>query len=399
MRAQDLIKFSFQSFKNRKSRVAFTVAGVAIGISVILFLISLGYGLQNTIIGRITTAEALLSLDVFSPDPVSLPLTQDSIERIGRVEGIESINPKAIVSSQITANNLTSDASINLVRQEYFTFAGLRTEEGDIFDKGSNQIVVTETIAELLNIEKGEILDTEIEITMLFQGKPEFAGDDPEITVLQDSFTVVGLLQDSEVLNEIYVHLDDIDPSYITDYDSIKVKAAGQAELELVRTELTDQGFLVSALSDLAEQANKVFGIIQIILAVFGVFSLLVAAIGLVNTMTVSLLERTNEIGIMRAIGASKADIKKLFLLESALIGFMGGVTGLLLGLLASEVVNIILNVVARTLGATTLDVFFTPLWFVVFILVSSAVVGFVSGVFPASKASKLNTLEALRYK
>jgi putative ABC transport system permease protein len=399
MRVQDLIKFSFQSFKNRKSRVAFTVAGVAIGISVILFLISLGYGLQNTIIGRITTAEALLSLDVFSPDPAALPLTQDSIERIGRVEGIESINPKAIVSSQITANNLTSDASINLVRQEYFTFAGLRTEEGDIFDKGSNQIVVTETIAELLNIEKGEILDTEIEITMLFQGKPEFVGGDPEVTVLQDSFTVVGLLQDSEVLNEIYVHLDDIDPSYITEYDSIKVKAAGQAELELVRTELTGQGFLVSALSDLAEQANKVFGIIQIILAVFGVFSLLVAAIGLVNTMTVSLLERTNEIGIMRAIGASKADIKKLFLLESTLIGFMGGITGILLGLLASEIVNIILNVVARTLGATTLDVFFTPLWFIVFILVSSAVVGFMSGVFPAGKASKLNTLEALRYK
>jgi putative ABC transport system permease protein len=399
MRVQDLIKFSFQSFKNRKSRVAFTVAGVAIGISVILFLISLGYGLQNTIIGRITTAEALLSLDVFSPDPASLPLTQDSIERIGRVEGIESINPKAIVNSQIMANDLTSEASINLVRQEYFTFAGLRPQEGKIFDKGSNQIVVTETIAELLNIDKKEILDTDIEITMFFEESSEFEGVDPEITVVQDEFTVVGVLQDSEMLNEIYVHLDDIDSTYIKEYESIKVKVVDQSQLEPVREGLTDQGFLVSALSDLAEQANQVFRIIQIILAIFGVFSLLVAAIGLVNTMTVSLLERTNEIGIMRAIGASKVDIKKLFLLESSLIGLMGGVTGIILGLVASEIMNLILNIVARTLGATTLDVFFTPFWFIMFILISSALVGFVSGVFPASKASKLNTLEALRYK
>ncbi len=399
MRIQDLIKFSFQSFKNRKSRVAFTVAGVAVGISVIIFLISLGYGLQNTILNRITTEEALLSLDIFSPDPDSLPLTQDSLDRIGGVEGVESINPKAVATSQISLGNLTSEASINLVRQDYFMFAGLKTQHGDVFDKGKNEIVITQTVAELLNVDKKEILDEVIEITMFFEGVVESAGGDPETAILQDEYIVVGVLQDSEVLNEIYVHLDDIDTSYIKRFDSIKVKVADQTDLEPVRIGLTDQGFLVSALSDLAEQANKVFRIIQIILAIFGIFSLLVAAIGLVNTMTISLLERTNEIGIMRAIGASKKDIQRLFLLESSMIGLMGGVSGIILGMVGAEAMNLVLNIVAKAFGGAKLDIFFTPLWFVLFIIVSSILVGFASGIFPANKAARLNTLEALRYK
>jgi ABC-type antimicrobial peptide transport system permease subunit len=399
MKVKDLLQFSFQSFKNRKSRVFFTVAGVAVGISVIIFLISLGYGLQNTILNRITTEEALLSLDVFSPDPESLPLTQDSLDRIGKVSNIDSVSPKATAFSQISYNNLTSEATINLVKQDYFTYAGIKTQLGEFFDKGGNEILVSETIADLLNISKEDIIGKSIDVTISFEGINSDLNKNTSIETLQDEFIVVGILQDSEMLNEIYMHIDDVDQSYVQKFESVKVKVDGQEGLELVRAELTDKGFLVSALSDLAEQANKVFGIIQMILAVFGIFSLLVAAIGLVNTMTISLLERTNEIGIMRAIGASKRDIQKLFLIESTLIGFMGGLSGVVLGWVGARVVNIILNIVARAFGGQSLDIFFTPLWFVLFILASSAFVGFISGVFPAGKASRLNTLEALRYK
>ncbi len=398
MNIKDLLQFSFQSFKNRKSRVAFTVAGVAIGIAVIVFLISLGYGLQNTILSRITTAEALLSLDVFSPDSDTLPLTSDSLEKIGMIEGVESISPKAVALSQISYNELTSEAVVNLVEQDYFTYAGIKTSSGKIFDKGSNQIVVTETIANLVNVSKEDLIGKKIEMKILFSGETE---PDPEVAsaVWQDEFTVVGVLQDSEVANEIYLHIDDVDSMYIEKYESLKVKVASQESLEVVRNLLTESGYLVSALSDLADQANKIFRIIQIILAIFGIFSLLVAAIGLVNTMTISLLERTNEIGIMRAIGASKMDIKKLFLLESSMIGLMGGLVGIILGMISAEIMNILLNIFARAFGGASLDIFSTPLWFIMFIIISSTLVGFASGMFPALKASKLNTLEALRYK
>jgi putative ABC transport system permease protein len=158
-------------------------------------------------------------------------------------------------------------------------------------------------------------------------------------------------------------------------------------------------GFLVSALSDVVTQANQIFGIIQVVLATFGVFSLFVAAIGLINTMTISLLERINEIGIMRAIGASSWDIKKIFLIESTLIGFFGGLVGIVLGMLGGLLFNIGLNLLAASLGGQSISIFHTPWWFIFFIIIFSAVVGFCSGILPAQKAGKLNALEALRYK
>ena len=98
-----------------------------------------------------------------------------------------------------------------------------------------------------------------------------------------------------------------------------------------------EMGFIVSALSDTISQANKIFRLVQIILGIFGVVGLIVAGIGLINTMSITLLERTSEIGILRALGASKNDIRKLFLMESTISGFLGGIVGTGFGFVLGE--------------------------------------------------------------
>jgi putative ABC transport system permease protein len=162
---------------------------------------------------------------------------------------------------------------------------------------------------------------------------------------------------------------------------------------------LVEMGFSVSALSDTVEQANKIFRAIQIILGFFGVIALIVATIGLINTMTISLLERTNEIGIMQALGASPQDVKKIFLAESLVIGFLGGVGGIFLGIFGAEVFNWGLNILAKSLGGQAVELFYYPLWFLLFIIFLSLFVGLIGGLWPAQRAAKLNPLEALRYK
>jgi putative ABC transport system permease protein len=169
--------------------------------------------------------------------------------------------------------------------------------------------------------------------------------------------------------------------------------------MEKVREELIGMGFMVSAISDVIEQANKIFRVIQIVLGIFGIIALIVAAIGLANTMTISLLERTQDIGIMRAVGASPKDVRNLFLTESTLIGFAGGVVGIFIGKLVSLFFNLGINLLAKSLGAQPLNLFFTPSWFLIFIVIFSTLVGFSTGIFPARRASKLNPLAALKYK
>lgn len=99
---------------------------------------------------------------------------------------------------------------------------------------------------------------------------------------------------------------------------------------------IIERGFTVSTISDTIERANKIFNALQIILGLFGIAALVVAVIGIINTMTIALLERIQEIGIMRVIGVADKDIEKLFLLESLVIGFLGGLSGLIIGFASS---------------------------------------------------------------
>lgn len=156
---------------------------------------------------------------------------------------------------------------------------------------------------------------------------------------------------------------------------------------------------MVSALSDTIEQANQIFKIIQIVLSSFGIIALIVSAIGMFNTMTITLLERTQEIGIMKALGATSMEVWNLFLAESVVIGFFGGVGGIMLGFLIGELFNFGINILARAFGGVEVDIFYTPLWFILLIIIFSTFVGLLTGFYPARRAAKINALEALRYK
>jgi putative ABC transport system permease protein len=117
------------------------------------------------------------------------------------------------------------------------------------------------------------------------------------------------------------------------------------------------------------------------------------------NTMTITLLERTEEIGIMKAIGASKSDISLMFVMESTLMGFLGAVGGVGIGYVGGFVINVLINAIATRFGGEAVSLFYSPLWFVMTVIGFGAFVGFLTGVFPARSASRIDALDALRYK
>jgi ABC-type antimicrobial peptide transport system permease subunit len=211
-------------------------------------------------------------------------------------------------------------------------------------------------------------------------------------------YTLRGIIED-ELQLYAYVDKASVQDMTFNQYDKIKIKVTADDKLEGVREEIINKGYYVSAISDLVDQAKQIFNVSQIILALFGVVALIVSAIGMFNTMTITLLERTQEIGIMKTLGASSYVVWKMFLVESILIGFSGGVMGLLLGYLGSWGTNSAVNMLARSFGGIEVNLFYIPGWFVIFILSFSVLVGAVTGFYPARRAAKLNSLKALRYK
>jgi putative ABC transport system permease protein len=135
------------------------------------------------------------------------------------------------------------------------------------------------------------------------------------------------------------------------------------------------------------------------LLGVLGVVALSVAALGMFNTLTVSMLERTHEVGMMKAVGMVSKEVKELFLAESMVMGILGGIMGLIMGILAGRLLSLAISFVSVSRGAGLINISYLPVDFIILIVILSLVVGFVTGMYPAYRATKISALDALRYE
>lgn len=389
----DVIRISSRSFRNNRLRTFLTILGISVGIGTIFFLVALGYGLQKLIIEKIASENALLALDITEKNE-AIKLDKAGLESIKEISEIEKAFP--VVSQQVgvSKKTLSSDVKLNLVDSGYFDLEGIKLEKGDVFFDDENGVIISMPILKLLGIEKENALNQKITVFI----KKDVALNSPE-NLIEKEYVVKGILKDSAEAT-VFIPLQSVaDQINIKQFSKIKIKTVSNDKVSIARAKIIEKGFYVSSVSELVEQAKQVFNIVNAMLVLFGAVALIVSAIGMFNTMTIALLERTQEIGTMKALGAAKIDIWRMFLAESMIIGFMGGVGGLIIGFFMSYLLNFALNMLAKNFGGLTVELFYFPMWFTVFIVIFSTVVGLVTGFYPAKRAAKLNALEALRYK
>ena len=152
-------------------------------------------------------------------------------------------------------------------------------------------------------------------------------------------------------------------------------------------------------MADTVAQIDSMFVTIRLILASFGFVALAVASLGMFNTMTVSLMERTHEVGVMKAMGMLSSEVKELFIAEAMVMGILGGFLGVTLGFLGGQILSLVLSVFSLANGIGWVNVSYIPFPFVVFVLILSFVVGVSTGIYPARRATKISALDALRYE
>lgn len=379
-------------------RTLLTILGMSVGIAAIIFLVSLGYGLQRTLLQKITTSDALVTLDVTLQETgEAVNLDNTVIETLKTVNHVVDVIPVLELSGQGKFDDITLDVNTVSSSATLLKSEGVKITYGRLFDNDeSNKIIITKAVSQVFGTAPEEMLGKTATFTL-------FQNDATGQVSRKDSFspttvyTIAGISDGDE--NIVYLSLDSLEGFPLTNYTKLKVKCSSTQVLDQVRQEIEEKGFAASSISETIDQANKVFRAIQIVLMVFGMIALIVSAIGMFNTMTIALLERTEEIGIMKAIGASRGSISLMFVMESTLMGFLGALGGVILGMIEGEILNFFINLVATRFGGESVDLFYSPLWFVTTVIAFGAFVGFMTGVFPARKASRIDTLDALRYK
>lgn len=417
MKLGELIRTAAGNLGRRKVRTALTTSGIVVGVMTIVAMLSLGVGVQREIRKQFE-ALGLENLFIepnesegswFTRPERSNPLTREVIARWRELPGVVSVEPGISIGSSV-ASFLQFDGERRQVRidtdpvalapgpfQEPPTaLAGLLEPQRD------DQIVIYQGAlpASLRNAEAAQsLLGKQVEIVLQTP-----RGEQQSFT-----FTIAGVVTRSRAGVRLPVEARAQikswwynSPDIIAEdgYDYAVVRGADiNAARSLAKT-IREAGFQVRSVETILELAGKVFAVINVMLGSVGGLALFVASLGIINTMIMAIYERTREIGTLKAIGASRGDIRALFMLEAGLIGLIGGVIGTLLGWLIGLGLNRAALWYLEQEEVPIRGTFFViPLWLVALALAFATLIGILAGLYPAGRAARLDPIQALRHE
>jgi len=403
---KDHFFLAFSNLRRRKLRSWLTMIGIFIGIAAVVGLISLGQGLQNAIndqFAQLGKDKIIIQGKTIGPagsaSSSELMLTSKDLETIKNVNGVEEVVGVLMKTSLIVYKKETSITyAIGINPEEVGLFSSMQSfkviEGRDLKDGDGFKIVVGHS-----NSVDGKIWKNGVEIgsTMVINdyefkvvGILDKTGDpynDAGIYLPKDTLKEIFNIEDEET-QIVAKAQEGVDPANLA--ENIKRK------LRQSRNEKEGQEtFSVQTSDQLLQTFSNIFGIVQAVLVGIAAISLLVGGIGIMNTMYTSVLERTKEIGTMKAIGAKNSDILQIFLFESGLLGLVGGAIGVLLGIGLGKGVSYLATIALDTnllQASISLQLVFGALSF-------SFLIGSLSGVLPAMQAAKLKPADALRYE
>lgn len=395
MRVQDILGLATRMFRTRPARTWLTILGIGVGIAAVVCLVGLGYGLQGVFRDQIVLGDAMLSLNVNMSSSRAIKIDKETIAEFKKLENVDDVAPLASFTAQAKFGEVASSVMLNGVEAKYFKYAGVAAKNGELFKAGDrDSVVISSAMLKLFEREPAEIMGQKLSFKVFL---PQEGSDEAQEMPLNKEYTIIGVIEDAASIFA-YIPIEEFSANFvIPSYEKARVKVSEQIFLDPVEAKLIEKGFLVTSLSKTVDQANKIFTGIQVMLALFGGIALIVSAIGMFNTMTVTLLERTKEIGIMRTIGGSPIKIKIMFLTESILMGTLGGLSGIAIGVSGGWIVNFMLNIVATKMGGTGMKLFAFPTSFLTFIAVFSMIMGYLTGLYPSTRAGSLNPLDAIR--
>lgn len=424
MTLRDLARTSFGNLGRHPVRTILSAVGVTVGILTIVTMLSLGVGVQQEIVQQFKGAgletvnvspvtEERSPYTAFAEPRRTVLITPALVEEIRARDDVLEVSPRvnvpwgARVFLEIGGERLSVRVTVPQ------TIWGM----SDPFTKPP-EILAGE---ELTNEDQGEIVVTATALEGLgFEGQVEFEsmiGQEVSLTLEAPRgdtqafpFRVVGVIEGSEYFGALISLADSValkawwynDPDILEHegYDLLTIKAASLNDATQIVEQLQERGFEVQSLRTILDMINRAMVVLQTMLGSVGGLALFVASIGIANTMVMAVYERTREIGILKAIGASPGDIRALFMAEAAFIGLVGGIVGTIGGWLLGLGLNRLILAILRWREVPMEGTFFVVTgWLVALALVFATVVGLLAGLYPAARAARLDPLDALRYE
>ncbi|KKI88843.1 macrolide ABC transporter permease [Bacillus sp. SA1-12] len=436
MKFNDQLKFMWKNMKKNRLRVFMTILATTMACAFLIVLASVGFGIQKSITEEITSQQIITEVRVEGKEIESsaVQITKENLDELEDTDHVTAVVRRNYIDLpvEVTFENRKGEVSPTITNMEEELKGNLKLEKGEV-PKAQNEVIVGYHFAKsLLTEAEKEAFEKEmqksngpIEEPTGYEG--DLVGKDISITIIKDvegkketktyTFSIAGVAaepsKDWVIDSNIYIDEslkeeilsfasmeEGVDASELP-YSEVLVYASGLEHVAQVTNDLKDKGFMVYSITEELDSVNLFFNVFKAGLIFVGTVAVIIASIGIFNTMTMAVTERTQEIGIMKALGAQPGIIRRLFLMESAYIGIVGSIIGVIISYGISIAANMLLPIIIDSAtgseGEFNITFSYIPVSLVVIAVVISIGVAMISGLRPAVKATNINVLSALR--
>jgi putative ABC transport system permease protein len=453
MKPRDLTDLALRNLRESILRNALTTLGVAVGVASLVAMLSLGVGLQQLASKRlsqsglfdtvlVTPKNAFRGMGRPQREPESdkppRVLDDDARKEMEKLPNVIEVYPQIRFFTEIRFNNkpfATVVAGMPDSSRNSGSFDGM---QGSFFSSSTaNEAILQIEFAKDLSDKPSSLIGQELVLRYAERqslpsaattvdpsaNSPDSPGGGFSVVPKELRLKIVGIVETepaagyggygnarllmplatASTLRAAQVNdLRDIvrdSNSGKTTYASLSVRAKSPSQVEAIETSIKKMGFNAFSLLDASKSLRTFFTVFDSLLGIFGCLALAVATLGIVNTLVMAILERRREIGVLKALGAADSDVQQLFFIEAGVMGFFGGVFGVLFGWLLGRAVTFGTNVYLARQNLNPIELSSVPWWLVLSALVFGILVSLAAGLYPASRAAKLNPVDALRYE
>jgi putative ABC transport system permease protein len=386
-----LVYIAWKNLVHKKLRAFLTIFGVVIGIGAIFFLLSFGIGLQRLVTNEVIGNQSVKSIDITTPNSKIIKLEVENFQKIKNLPHVKEIGASYSYAGSLKAQGSEVDAIVYGEDQGYQRMENLSLRAGRLLEANDEKTVLINNAAlraiGITDPKKALGKKVSLQIPLIGANK----------SAIDDDFEIVGVI-DAETGNEVFVPAGLFAAAGVPVYSQVKVEVDDAANVAGLRKQIESLGFVTSSPIDTVDQIGQIFKFFNVILAGFGAIGMIVAVLGMFNTLTISLLERTKEIGLMIALGGRNKDMRKLFIFEAVLLSLAGAILGIIGAVGLGQVINFVMNRFAQNRGVTdTFQLFATPWWLVLGTIGFMTAVGLLVVYLPARRAERINPIDALR--
>jgi len=436
VKLRDMTELAVRNLREAIFRNTLTTLGVAVGVASLVAMLSLGVGLQQLASSRLTKSGLFDTVFVSpklnlrggppaaaSQQPATRLLDEDARLEISRLPNVIEVFPQIRFPTEVRFDGKpfpTVVAGMPLSSKLSGAFDGMK---GEFFSSESaGEAILQIEFAKELSPDTAGLVGKTLAIRYAERQQLEDGSGGFSIVPKEKQLRIIGVVETepasgfggygngrllipigvAQSLRAAQVNdLRDVvrgGPSRPT-YASLTVRAKSTANVDDIEAAVKKMGFGAFSLLDASKSLKIFFRVLDLLLGLFASLALAVATLGIVNTLVMAILERRREIGVLKALGAADSDVKRLFFVEAGVMGFIGGIAGVILGWLIGRGLTIATNIYLKRQDLPSVEISSVPWWLVLSAISFAVIVSLIAGLYPASRAAKLDPVQALRYE